>query len=367
MKEASMAGSDLSGLRDYFQHFADVHVAVSSPLYAVLARRVASSEALLTFAAKATPGQPPANLLLASVQYLLRVGAEDEPLRAWYPTLGGTRAANEGDPGALFEDFIWAHKAEILPLLSTKITNTNEVGRCGVLTAGFKLAADEAGTPLHMVEIGPSVGLNLSWDKFHYAHGAVVMGPVNSPVRIAPAMRGAQPPHLDGILPAVASRRGIELNLAPIGEEETLRWQLALVFPEHVERAARLEGAFRIVREMRPQIIEGDAVALIGGVIDSLPNDGAVCVYHSQATYQIPHDQRAALSDILAEAGKARPIWRVGFEWLGGARATESGDHALGLARYDGGARSYQHLAFCDPHGRWLEWGPTPPEDTDHL
>lgn len=361
-----MAGSDLIGLRNYFQHFADVHVAVSSPLYAVLARKVASDDALLGFAAKATPGQPPANLLLASVQYLLRAD-ERAPLRAWYSTLGGTCAADDGDPGALFEDFIWAHEGEILPLLSTKITNTNEVGRCGVLTVGFKFAADEARTPLHMVEIGPSVGLNLSWDKFHYTHGPVVMGPANSPVRIAPEIRGALPPHLDGIMPAIASRRGIELNIAPIGDEETLRWQLALVFPEHVDRAARLEGAFRVAREMRPQIIEGDAVALIGDVIDSLPDDGAVCVYHSQATYQIPHDKRRALSDALAEAGKARPVWRVGFEWLDGARAAESGDHALGLARYDGGARNYQHLAFCDPHGRWLEWAPTLPEDTDRL
>lgn len=362
-----MAGDDLSGLRDYFQHFADVHVAVSSPLYALLARKVASDDALLRYAAQATPGQPPANLLLASVQYLLRAGDADEPLRAWYPTLGGTRAADDGDPGAAFAEFIWAHEADILPLLSTKITNTNEVGRCGVLALGFKLASDEACAPLHMVEIGPSVGLNLSWDQFHYTHGAQEMGPVNSAVRIKPEMRGATPAHLDGHVPHVATRRGIELNFAPIADEETLRWQLALVFPEHVERAARLEGAFQIARAMQPPIIVGDAVALMGGVIEDLPDDGAVCVYHSQATYQIPHAERRMLSDALAEAGRKRPVWRVGFEWLDGARAVESGDHALGLARYQGGGGSYQHLAFCDPHGRWLEWGPTPAEDTDRL
>jgi len=362
-----MADSDLRGLRDYFQHFADVHVAVASPLYAALARKVASNDELLEFASRATRGQPPANLLLASVQYLLRMGPDDEPLRAYYPTLGGSRAAHDGDPAALFEAYIQANRKAILPLLSTKITNTNEVGRCGVLAAGFKLAANEAGASLHMIEIGPSVGLNLSWDRFHYRHGTVEMGVSDSPVRIAPELKGPMPPHLDGAMPMVASRRGIELNLSPVDEEETLRWQLALVFPEHVDRAARLSAAFAVAREMQPQIIEGDAVKLIAEVIASLPQDGAVCVYHSQTTYQMPQDKRTALSESLKEAGRKRPIWRVGFEWLDGARTIESSDHALGLARYQNGQRSYQHLAFCDPHGRWIEWGPTPPEDNDRL
>jgi len=362
-----MAESDLRGLRDYFQHFADVHVAVSSPLYAALARKVASNDELLEFASFVTPGQPPANLLLASVQYLLRLGRHDEPLRAYYPTLGGTRTVKDGDPATLFETYVCGNRKAILPLLSTKITNTNEVGRCGVLAAGFKMVANEARTPLHMIEIGPSVGLNLSWDGFHYRHGMVEMGPADSMVQIQPEIKGEMPPHLDGLLPAVASRRGIELNPSDAENEETLLWQLALVFPEHVERANRLAAAFEITQAMRPQIIKGDAVKLIGEVIEALPQDGAVCVYHSQTTYQISQDGRAALSDGLAQAGRKRPVWRVGFEWLDGARAVESGDHALGLARYDGGGRTYQHLAFCDPHGRWLEWGPTPPEDSDRL
>jgi hypothetical protein len=362
-----MAGADLSGLRDYFKHFADVHVAASSPLYAVLARKVARDDALLTFAAQATPGQPAANLLFAAVQYVLREAGDDEPLRSYYPTLGGTRAAHDGDPAALFEDFVWRHQDRLLPLFSTKITNTNEVGRCGVLVAGFKRAAMEAGEALHMIELGPSVGLNLSWDRFYYRHGAVEMGPKDSPVRIAPELRGAMPSHLDGLMPEVASRCGIELNPAPVADEETLRWQLALIFPEHVDRARRLEGAFAIARDLQPRIIEGDAVARISEVIEGLPPGGAVCVYHSQTTYQIPPARRAELSDRLMQAGRVRPIWRVGFEWLDGARGQASGDHVLGLARYREGSRSYQHVAFCDPHGRWLEWGPEPAEETDRL
>ncbi len=107
---------------------------------------------------------------------------------------------------------------------------------------------------------------------------------------------------------------------------------------------------------------------LIGNVIEDLPDEGAVCVYHSQASYQMPKERRALLSDRLAEAGQVRPLWRVGFEWLdGGARGRESGDHSLGLARYSRGNRSYEHLGFCDPHGRWIEWGPTAPDYMDRL
>lgn len=359
---------DLDVLASYFRHFADIHVAQTSPLYAALAHSVAKDRDLLALAAEATPGQPPANLLFASVQYLLRQADEGEPLKEFYSTLGGTRTFDANEIGALFSQFVWTHAEDVRLRLSTKITNTNEVGRCGVLIVGLVLAAQEAQAPLHMVEIGPSAGLNLVWDRFRYRHGSTEMGLEDAPFTIAPEVKGHMPPHLDGRMPNVASRRGIELNPVDLDDDETLAWQLALIFPEHVDRAIRITKAFEIAREVRPEIIVGNAVDLIDGVIADLPADGAVCVYHTQATYQIPKEGRAELSRKLADCSRQRPIWRVAIEWLGGgSRGKDCGHSSLGIARYRDGAYSYQHLAFCDPHGRWIEWGPTVAQESDLL
>jgi Uncharacterized protein conserved in bacteria (DUF2332) len=53
---------------------------------------------------------------------------------------------------------------------------------------------------------------------------------------------------------------------------------------------------------------------------------------------------------LLAEHGTRRDIYRVSAEWLGASYPQ------LELTAWQNG-QSYQRLlAYCDPHGRWLEW-----------
>jgi len=361
-----MAGSDLSGLRNYFQYFADVHAAPISPLYQVLTAHVATDDDLLALAAKAKAGQPPANLLLAAVHFLLQKGHRDDALAAYYPSLGGTRMA-DADAGPAFARFVWTHEDAIIALIGKEVTNTNEVGRAALLLPGFQMVAAEAGAPLALIEIGPSCGLVLCWDQYGYHYGDVAVGDLASPVQLSPEVRGAQPP-VQTKLPEVIARTGLELHPADLDDPHTLAWQRALIWPEHVERAARFEDAFAIAKTVAPTIIAGDAVETIGAVIDAAPPDAALCIHHSFVMYQLPTERKAALSKLLRAASETRPIWRLGVEWAGGENIpAPENENAVELARYEGGAVSRQRLAFCDPHGRWLEWGPTPLEGPDRL
>lgn len=357
-----MATPELDRLAKYFETFASVHAAPSSPLYEIFAAHVAASPDLLALAQKANPGQPPANLMFAAVHYLLR--REDQPsaLADYYASLGGSRAA-DAEAGPLFEAFIWDNERAVRQLMADGVTNTNEVGRCATLLPGFAQVAAEARAPLHLVEIGPSCCLNLVWDHYRYRYGDKVIGDEDCAFELAPTLRSPIPAGLLEAIPPVASRTGLELYPVNNDDPETLAWQLALIWPEHGDRARRIIEAFDRARRQPMRVIAGDAVETIEGVLHALPADGAVCIFHSFCMYQIPKARKEALSETLRNFGKTRPVWRLGYEWF--EREDGSGSNELGIARYKDGNAAYQRYAFADPHGRWVDWQPAPALDHD--
>ncbi len=361
-----MSDASLAPLADYFRYFSEVHAAPISPLYAALTGHVAGDEALLRLAAKSRKGQPAANLLLGAVHLLLQQGEEAGGLGDYYPSLGGTKKPDD-EAARLFTRFVWAHEPRIIEIISTHVTNTNEVGRAALLLPAFEMAASEAHAPLYLVEIGPSCGLILCWDKYRYRYGDLEIGDAESPLLLAPEVKGAPPP-VSAPLPTIAGRAGLEMHPVDLDDPHTLDWQLALIWPEHKERAARFRKAFAIARATPKQIIAGDAVDTLEDAIAAAPAAAAICVHHSFTMYQIPKDRRVVLSQILLDVSLSRPIWRTGVEWAGTIQDGDPSEkNTLGIARYDGGKAAHQHLAFCEPHGRWIEWGPTAPQDGDRL
>src|SRR5208282_4764936 len=135
------------------------------------------------------------------------------PLRAFYPNLAGKIAG--GDPFPAFQDFVAQHRDAIARLVATRVTNTNEVGRSVALHAGFRALAARAGEPLHLIEIGPSAGLNTIWDSYGVRYNRdsesfATEAPPDALV-IDTVLRGTHVPPL-GPAPKVASRVGLERN-----------------------------------------------------------------------------------------------------------------------------------------------------------
>src|ERR1041385_2248662 len=172
---------------DYWDYFIAETERANAPLYTSIVRGISRNDDLKTLAARVKPGQPPANILLAAVHYLLLQGAQ-HPLRRFYPNLNGGRRMENEDVFPHFKDFVDTHRPELVPLIENRVTNTNEIARCSALHAGFRVAAQEAGEPLHLVEIGPSAGLNLLWDRYcvRYRRDAATfdVGPEDAPLTI---------------------------------------------------------------------------------------------------------------------------------------------------------------------------------------
>lgn len=335
------------GYRDYWDFFTQDALKTGSVLYSKLAAGIGADDEMRALAGRVRPGQPHANLILAGVHFLLLRGAE-HPLKRFYPSVGGTVSAEGEDPFPDFRDFVERHREAVTRMIETRVTNTNEIGRSALLHAGFRAIAAEANAPLGLIEIGPSAGLNLIWDRYGVDYGGAVRVGENAPLVIACELRGDKRPPA-GPAPRVASRAGLELNPVDLSDAEDRDWLRALIWPDQVARLKRLDRAIELFAAEKPPIRAGDALELLPDALAALPRDAAPVVYHTIAVYQFSKEMREALESILTIAGLRRPVWRLSFEF-------DVSLYVLSIIRYRDGTREETKLAHCHPHGTWMEW-----------
>lgn len=331
-----------------------------SPLYAQVARTVAANDDVLALLQEAPPRSHQPNVLLAAVHYLL-LGGLDHPLRAVYA------GESSADPGPLFVDVCLAHRAEILELLETRHTNTNEVGRSAAIAIALTSvgAGAAAGAPLAHVDVGCSAGLNLLCDRYRIDYGAAgATGPADAPVQIACTVVGGHPP-IAPLLPPIVERVGVDRDPVDATDDDQARWQLALVFPD-TNRLPRTRLALQELRNDPPRIVRGDAVETIGRVLLDLRSDAFPVVTTTWAVAYFPPEHRVAFREQLAEVSRTRPVAWVsaegpetidlfaGIEAPADAQGTEGS--ILGLANFAGGDVDTELLGFVHPHGHWIDW-----------
>jgi len=340
----------MSGARaDYWTFFAEDAKRTGSMLYARLSAGIGKDAELKALAARARIGQPHANLILGAVHFLLLRGADD-PLTRFYPTVGGAVPAEDADPFPDFRNFVLKHVNAIAPLIETRVTNTNEVGRSALLHPGFRVIAKDA--PLSLIEIGPSAGLNLIWDKYgvRYARDGETVAAVDAgaPLVIDCELRGDGVPPA-GAAPRVGGRVGLELNPVDLSNRDDRDWLRALIWPDQLSRLTRLDKAIALFAAEKPAIRAGDALTLLPDALAAVPRDHVPVVYHTIAVYQFSREMREALESILTIAGLRRPVWRLSFEFDGSL-------YVLSVICYADGTRDETKLASCHPHGTWMEW-----------
>lgn len=339
----------------YWEFFAAEARRGKSPLYEQLALGIGADPVLVALAMRKKDSQPPANILLGAVHLLLLQGT-DHPLADHFPSVR-PGATPSGDPVALFADFARAHEAALAPIVENGVTNTNEVGRSATLLPAFAHIAQATGQGLHLVELGPSAGFNLNFDRYgvRYLRDGTDLfsaGPADAPVQLECELRGGQtPPFTDQAVP-VLSRRGLELNPVDLNDPAKRLWLKALVWPELTARHHRLDRAIASQLENPVAIFRGDAMKLLGPCIETLPPEGAAVVFHSHVTYQFTAEMRAALDALLLKLSAQRPIHRISIEF-------HEGGYPIRHGVYAGGAVSQTILGGCDPHGMWLEWSVT--------
>lgn len=321
-------------IKQRYRHFAERECKGYSDAYYGLALAVSEDDDVVSFIAGMPVVQP--NLFFASIQLL--TGPDRMP-----------------KTGSELRAFLKRRGREVADVMRSHRTQTNEVGRCAVL-----LPALPSG-PLALVEVGASAGLCLLLDRFYYDFGSTVIGEASSLVHLRCTVAGPAP--LPPTMPKIVWRRGLDANPISVHDDDAIRWLLACVWPDHHERRRRLEGALDLARAQPPAVSAGDLVDDLPAVLDEVPDDAQLVVFHSAVLTYVSPDHRQAFGETLAAASKRRDIVCLSNEAPGvirqvAALAPPLSDlrFLLGRTQFTNGRRHDELLALAHPHGAELTW-----------
>lgn len=355
-----------------FEGFRSMNVLQSSPLYDHLNTAFITQPELAAALLAAPPTERLPLLMFASAHYLLRnASAEaDAALAAYYPSLGGSRAP---DPElvATFREFVTRRDEDLRALTSTRVTQTNEARRAAVIRPALAAAQRQAGgREIALVEVGCSSGLMLLPDRYGYHYeqpgGSVLEfgNPVAPELVMETEVRGvAEIPEWVAAPVRIASRVGIDRNPISADDTDQTDWLRACVWPEHLDRLARLEAALAQAREARLDLRRGDLFDLLPAAVAEAPEDAVVVILSSHVLPYLDKADRQAFAGLVAELSGTRKLMVVLNEdhrlsRRFGVRAPgQDGYVAASLVDYtDAGGPASTVFAKVDPHGSWLEW-----------
>jgi hypothetical protein len=223
---------------------------------------------------------------------------------------------------------------------------TNEVQRSWALLPGFLTVAD--GRPLDLLELGPSAGLNLMWDRYAYRYSTGTWG--SGPLELTGEDRVPPPAELLARHVTVSRRRGVDLNPVDVTTPHGARLLQAFVWADQTQRLERLRRAIEVAREDPPELMRGDYVELLPALLRDRREETQLVVFQTASTMYLDRGAPARMRAALHEAARAGPL-----VYLTTGGAPDEDGFALELERYPDGRRS--RLGVFDFHGEWLDWG----------
>ncbi len=401
-------------LPEQFRVFAQGAAKDGATTYDVICRGIANDPDILALVSEAPLRQRRPNLLLAAVHFLLLRGtrhglaAHYNTVRSMVPGDGGAgddagvgaggaaagdwsaggRAsggdASGGDLVADFKDFCLTQRTELLELLATRSTQTNEVGRCtAILPAVNLIGAGYPGQPLSMLDLGTSAGLNLLFDAYGYTYRQrdngeeLAAGRPGARVHLECTVRG----ELSGLpplsLPLLAGRFGIDAAPIDPTSDDGAQWLLACLWPDNLARFTRLREALAVARTTThpPEVHRGDIVDDLPAVVDRIAPSGPLVVFHSWVAAYLSAARQGELVAVVRELARGRALHYLyaeasaetpGLPTPPSPSPRPTSHLATALVHIAPDGAPPVRLADMHHHGNWLQWWPTATGPREH-
>jgi hypothetical protein len=102
-------------------------------------------------------------------------------------------------------------------------------------------------------------------------------------------------------LPEVVWRRGIHLAPIDLDDPDAVRWLECCVWPDQLQRLARLGAGVEIARADPPPLIRGDLLEQVGSVVAQAPAGATVVAFHAAGLVYLPQAGRQRFAELMAE------------------------------------------------------------------
>jgi hypothetical protein len=255
-----------------------------------------------------------------------------------------------------FTGALAAHPRSLRRFVEEQRVQTNETQRCVALVPAFLTLARETGLPLDLVELGPSAGLNLVFDRYRYTYAEGTFGDTEARLSFAANERGHVPAELLRAPLEIRDRRGIDLAPIDVTTAEGSVLLHSFLWPGLTERAARLDAAIETLLESpsRPELLRGDYVDLLPGLLARRSDDALTVVFQTASTGYLEPDRYDLLRASLDEAGgDRRPLAWVSSRRMEERQFDDDDRWELELRLWPAPARL---VALVDFHGNWIDW-----------
>ena len=335
-----------------WRDFAENNCKGYSPLYESFTRACADSAEVMDFVRSLPVHAHQPNLLLAAIHERVLLGLEPD-LSLFYS------GEKSGDAGHLFVKAVLGSREYLEPILATRFTQTNEIGRVAVIAPA--LASLPVFDDLTLVDVGTSAGLTLRLDDCFIDYGSYgSLGPRDSTVRVKSEVLSGNPPRQSI---SIGRRIGIDRNILNPADEDDARWLLACVWPD-TGRLDRTRAAIELAASRPSELIEGDALEMLSAVLSSV--QGPIVVTTTWVVAYMDLEYRARLSAELMAASQERDIYWISAEAPGVVSHLPEVEppqvegplpSVVGLVTFTKGEiADTRVLAHAHSHGSWIWW-----------
>lgn len=298
----------VQGIAASLDRQADVCAELHSPMYAGLmaaaARDVACGGPLRRMLTGHAHRSALGLRLAAAVHRLILDAAPSHPLRAYYPSVGGTWDLTAAWP--LFLDTVGEHEAHIHAALESP-PQTNEAGRSAALLGGLLHLTERFGLPIRLTELGASAGVNLRVDHYRFefsdGHG---YGPRSASLVMHAAWNSSEG-FRPGLPLQLIDRAGCDPRPVDAATTRGRHHLASFVWPDQPHRLGRLRAACAVAAQLPVPVLAVPAHRFVQSLA---PEPGVTTVvWHSAIKEHLPAAAWTQVEHAISNLGeRATPL-----------------------------------------------------------